>query len=165
MELSFSLSELNKKSAYRLESAGLYSFSFVTSQGKKYEIGFIQDMMISDEGVFQFFISTEDKFKTTLDKNVQQTIKVVIEQFFCNREAVLDYICDTADNRQAARSRLFHNWFETYMDKTKYYMRTLHAEMDGSDYYAAVLMRRDNPRYALMNEAIDRFVSDFQDKP
>jgi len=36
-----------------LESSGTCSFVFVTEQGKKYEIGFIQDLMISDEGVFQ----------------------------------------------------------------------------------------------------------------
>jgi hypothetical protein len=64
MELTFSLSELNRKSPYLLESSGGCSFTFVTEQGKKYEIGFIQDLMISDEGVYQFFISTEDKFKT-----------------------------------------------------------------------------------------------------
>ena len=33
--------ELNKKSPYTLESSGSYSFTFITTQGKKYEIGFI----------------------------------------------------------------------------------------------------------------------------
>ena len=71
MELTFSLSELNKKSPYMLESSGMCSFTFTTEQGKKYEIGFIQDLMISDEGVYQFFITTEDKFKTVLDRRIQ----------------------------------------------------------------------------------------------
>ena len=71
MDLHFSLSELNKKSPYLLESTGTYSFTFITGQGKKYEIGFIQDLMISDEGVYQFFITTEDQFKTVLDKKIQ----------------------------------------------------------------------------------------------
>ena len=48
MELTFLLSELNKKSPYMLESSGMCSFTFTTEQGKKYEIGFIQDLMISD---------------------------------------------------------------------------------------------------------------------
>lgn len=75
-----------------LESTGMYSFTFVTEQGKKYEIGFIQDLMISDEGVYQFFITTEDQFKTVLDKKIQQTVFVVIEEFFKNEGVVLDYI-------------------------------------------------------------------------
>ena len=57
MELTISLSELNKQSPYMLESSDMYSFVFTTDQGKKYEIGFIQDLMVSDEGVYQFFIS------------------------------------------------------------------------------------------------------------
>ena len=77
MELTFSLSELNKKAPYVLESSGMYSFTFITVQGKKYEIGFIQDLMISDEGVYQFFITTEDQFKTVLDGKIRQTVLVV----------------------------------------------------------------------------------------
>ena len=73
MELTFSLAELNTKSPYTLESSGSYSFSFMTTQGKKYEIGFIQDLMISDEGIYQFFITTEDQFKTVLDSKIKQT--------------------------------------------------------------------------------------------
>ena len=90
MELTFSLSELNKKSPYMLESSGMYSFMFITEQGKKYEIGFIQDQMISDEGIYQFFITTEDKFKTVLDRKIQQTVFVVIDEFFRNEGVVLD---------------------------------------------------------------------------
>ena len=98
MQLTFSLSELNKKSPYVLESSGSYSFTFITSQGKKYEIGFIQDLMISDEGVYQFFITTEDQFKTVLDNKIRQTVLVVIEEFFKNEGAILDYICATEDH-------------------------------------------------------------------
>ena len=79
MELTFSLSELNKKSPYMLESSGMYSFIFTTWQGKKYEIGFIQDLMISDEGVYQFFITTEDKFKTVLDRRIHPRFKAMTE--------------------------------------------------------------------------------------
>ena len=153
MELTFSLSELNRKSPYLLESSGGCSFTFVTEQGKKYEIGFIQDLMISDEGVYQFFISTEDKFKTVLDRKIQQTVLVVIE-----------YICATEDHRQASRDRMFHQWFETSMGKEQYCFRGMSIDIDGVDYFASVIMRKDSPRFAAMTEAIDRFIEDFQDK-
>ena len=73
-----------------LESSGMFSFTFITEQGKKYEIGFIQDLMISDEGVYQFFITTEDEFKTTFDRKIQETVLVVLEEFFKNEGVVLD---------------------------------------------------------------------------
>ncbi|MBQ8656528.1 MAG: hypothetical protein IJ527_05700 [Prevotella sp.] len=164
MELNFSLSELNKKSPYVLESSGMYSFNFVTAQGKKYEIGFIQDLMISDEGVYQFFITTEDQFKTVLDRNIQQTVFVVIEEFFKNEGAVLDYICATEDHRQASRDRMFHQWYTNSLAKEQYHLRNMSIDIDGTAYFASVIMRNDNPRFEAMTEAIDRFIQDFQDK-
>lgn len=164
MDLYFSLSELNKKSPYMLESAGMYSFTFVTEQGKRYEIGFIQDLMISDEGVYQFFITTEDQFKTVLDKKIQQTVFVVIEDFFKNEGVVLDYICAIEDHRQASRDRMFQQWYANSLEKEQYYMRNLSVEIDDTNYFSSVIMRYDNPRFKAMTEAIDRFIQDFQDK-
>jgi hypothetical protein len=164
MELTFSLAELNKKSPYMLESSGSYSFSFITTQGKKYEICFIQDLMISDEGVYQFFITTEDQFKTVLDSKIRQTVLVVIEEFFKNEGAVLDYICATEDHRQASRDRLFHQWYMNSLEKDLFHLRNMSIAIDGTEYFASVIMRNDNPRFEAMTEAIDRFIEDFQDK-
>lgn len=164
MNLTFSLSELNKKSPYVLESSGMYSFTFLTAQGKKYEIGFIQDLMISDEGVYQFFITTEDQFKTVLDRKIQQTIFIVIEEFFKNEGVLLDYICATEDHRQASRDRMFHQWYANSIEKENYWMRRMSIKIDEIEYFSSVIMRNDNPRFKAMTEAIDRFIQDFQDK-
>ena len=164
MDLTFSLSELNKKSPYILESSGMYSFSFITEQGKKYEIGFIQDLMISDDGVYQFFITTEDQFKTVLDNKIKKTVLVVIEEFFKNEGAVLDYICATDDNRQASRDRMFHQWYSNSLNKKDFCLRSMHLKIDEIEYFSSVIMRNDNPRFEAMNEAVDRFIEDFQDK-
>jgi len=147
-----------------LESSGMYSFSFITEQGKKYEVGFIQDLMISDEGVYQFFITTEDKFKTVLDRRIQQTVLVVIEEFFRNKGAVLDYICATEDHRQASRDRLFHQWYTNSLNRDEYCLRSMNVKIDDTEYFSSVIMRNDNPRFDAMTEAIDRFIEDFQDK-
>ncbi len=164
MELEFSLSELNKKSPYELASLGDYSFKFVTDQGKQYTIGFIEDAMISDNGVYQFFIKTEDQFKTFPDNKVRQTIFVVLEDFFKNEGVVLDYICETDDNRQAARHRIFHKWYSSALDKDSYSMRDLHIRYEGIDFYSSVILRKDNPRYNAINNAVDKFLDDFKDK-
>lgn len=147
-----------------LESSGMYSFTFITEQGKKYEIGFIQDLMISDEGVYQFFITTEDQFKTVLDSKIRQTVLVVIEEFFKNEGTVLDYICATEDHRQASRDRMFHQWFVNSEERDFYYLRSMNVKIDEIEYFSSVIMRNDNPRFEAMSEAIDRFIQDFQDK-
>lgn len=147
-----------------LESSGMYSFVFTTDQGKKYEMGFIQDLMVSDEGVYQFFISTEDQFKTRPDKKVQQTVMLLIDDFFKNEGVVLLYICAMEDNRQATRDRLFHRWFTSAVNKNEYSLRSISATVEDTEYFSSVIMRNDNPRFKAMTEAIDRFIEDFQDK-
>ena len=74
MSLEFSLSSLNEEVPYKLESSGLYSFSFVTEQGKKYEIGFIQDLMISDEGIYQ------NKQQSEVEKEIKSKRKALVYQ-------------------------------------------------------------------------------------
>ena len=120
--------------------------------------------MISDEGVYQFFISTEDQFKTVLDRKIQQTVFVVIEEFFTNEGIVLDYICATEDHRQASRDRMFQLWFANSPEKENYFMRNMSIKIDEIEYFSSVVMRNDNPRFEAMNEAIERFIQDFQDK-
>ena len=120
--------------------------------------------MISDEGVYQFFITTEDQFKTVLDNKIKKTVLVVIEEFFKNEGAVLDYICATDDNRQASRDRMFHQWYSNSLDKEDFCLRSMHLKIDEIEYFSSVIMRNDNPRFEVMNEAVDRFIDDFQDK-
>ena len=99
-----------------------------------------------------------------LDKKIQQTVYVVIEEFFKNEGAVLDYICATEDHRQASRDRMFQLWYANSLEKEHYFLRKMSVEIDGTEYFSSVIMKNDNPRFNAMNEAIDRFIQDFQDK-
>lgn len=50
------------------------------------------------------------------------------------------------------------------MGKEQYCLRSMSIDIDGIDYFASVIMRKDSPRFVAMTEAIDRFIEDFQDK-
>lgn len=102
--------------------------------------------------------------KTVLDRKIQQTVFVVIEEFFKNDGVVLDYICATEDHRQASRDRMFHQWYANSIEKDFYYLRSMNVKIDETEYFSSVIMRNDNPRFEAMTEAIDRFIQDFQDK-
>ena len=43
-------------------------------------------------------------------------------------------------------------------------MRKMSVKIDDTEYFSSVVMRNDNPRFEAMNEAIERFIQDFQDK-
>lgn len=162
--IQISLSNINLRAAYHVTSPENGQFVFTTDQGKTYKIGFIQDYMISDDGVYQFFINTEDEFKTVPDKRVRQTVMVVLEEFFRQKEVVLDYICDTGDNRQAARSRIFNSWFRLFANQNLFTLRPMSVKAEGIEFFAAVVLRNDNPRFSNIIDAIQQFEKQIKDK-
>ncbi|MBQ7869239.1 MAG: hypothetical protein IJ355_02745 [Prevotella sp.] len=162
--IQISLSNINLRAAYHVTSPENGQFVFTTDQGKTYKIGFIQDYMISDDGVYQFFINTEDDFKTAPDKRVRQTVMVVLEEFFRQKEVVLDYICDTGDNRQAARSRIFSSWFRLFANQNLFTLRPMSVKDEGIEFFAAVVLRNDNPRFSNIIDAIQQFEKQIKDK-
>ncbi|MDO4310993.1 MAG: DUF6169 family protein [Prevotella sp.] len=120
--------------------------------------------MISDNGVYQFFINTEDDFKTEPDRRIRQTIMVVLEEFFRQKDVVLDYICDTGDNRQAARSRIFSSWFRLFANQNQFTLRSMSIKAEGIEFFAAVVLRNDNPRFNNIIDAIQQFEKQIEDK-
>lgn len=162
--IQISLSNINLRAAYHVTSPENGQFVFTTDQGKTYKIGFIQDYMISDDGVYQFFINTEDEFKTAPDKRVRQTVMVVLEEFFRQKEVVLDYICDTGDNRQAARSRIFNSWFRLFANQNLFTLRPMSVKAEGIEFFAAVVLRNDNSRFSNIIDAIQQFEKQIKDK-
>ena len=104
-------------------------------------MGFVEDYMLLVENVYQFFLVPKTEAGTTRDAKIQQTITAIIEEFFAAQEVLLDYICDTKDGRQAARSRLFSGWFAKYPLRHQYTLRTMSVDFEGEAYYASVILR------------------------
>jgi hypothetical protein len=81
-------------------------------------------------------------------------VKVIIEEFFAQEEAVMLYICDTADGRQASRDRLFRAWFYSYVESEAYTMCTDTMTIDNVRYFSSILLRRDHP---MLIQVLDKF--------
>lgn len=164
MCLTLSLAKLNERTPYRLESSGLYSFSFITEQGKKYDIGFIKDLMIADDGIYQFFITTEDNFKTLPDKKIEETITIIIEEFFTNKDVALDYICSTEDNKQSVRHRKFRQWFNHCLKKEDFLCEDIIVTIDNITYYSSLIIPKTNSNIDQIINAKENFQALMNDK-
>lgn len=102
-------------------STNLYVFD--TSPDIAYEVTFRPSSYIfskhpafSDD-VFEFVIALKGGPKDRLpvsDPLVAGSIIKIFQDFFARRGVVAVYICDSSDNRQAARSRLFDRWYQQY---------------------------------------------------
>lgn len=155
-----SLSSINKTAPYQVWTENGYTFLFRTGDGVTYEIGFVEDCMISDDGdVSQLIISVVNGDASHRDSKIQDTVTAILEEYFKTDYSTLVYICDTNDGRQSFRQRLFSIWFHSYSEKDRFFHEYKELIIDGIGYYMAILSRKDNP---LLPDRLAAFESVFK---
>lgn len=162
--LKLSIENINSHSPYRIQLSGDGLFYFVTDEAQIYEVGFVEDHMITIDNAYQLFLIPKSGQNEYKDTKIQHTITAIIEEFFRFNDVLLDYICDTKDGRQAARSRLFTQWFNQYPYHHLFTLRAISVELDDVSYYASVIIRNTNPNYAECIAAIDAFEKEMKEK-
>lgn len=149
--------KINLRAPYRVRQVDDSVFAFTTKHGISYTASFVADVSFFDEGVYQFFLTKTSSRKGRKDDDISETVKVIIEEFFAQEEAVMLYICDTADGRQSARDRLFRAWFYSYVESEAYTMCTESMTIDNVRYLSSILLRKDHPVYIQVLSAFHDF--------
>ena len=149
-----SVDAVNLRSPYKVKQASDNVFLFRTRYGIAYSVGFIPDTSFMREGLYQFFIINESGKTSRADKEVFETVRVIIEEFFAQKEPVMLYICDTTDKRQASRDRLFKIWFHTYIMNDAYSMYSEQMTIDNVRYFSSIILRKDHPMH---NEVLSKY--------
>ena len=145
--IQLSAENINRTAPYRVETINDLSVSFVTDNEVCYDVGFYADNIFSIDGAYHFYISNADHKHAPNDPKVLATVIAVIEEFFRQEPMVMLYICDPRDHRQAARNRLYLTWFENYIDNSSYRLYSETVIYKSVDYYAGLIMRKDNPYF------------------
>lgn len=152
--INLSVEAINLRAPYKVEQVGDNIFLFETKQGIVYNVGFVPDTSFMDEGLYQFFLINTSHRTIRTDKDVFETVRVIIEEFFAQKEQVMLYICDTTDKRQAYRDRLFRIWFNTYILNNTYTMYNEQMTLDNIQYFSSIILRKDHPMH---NQVIATF--------
>lgn len=100
------------------------------------------------------------------DSKVRRTVLAIVETFFAINNTILLYLCETGDNKQSLRSRLFERWFNTY-NKRRYFtcMSSTVKDTEGVDNYVALIIRNDNPNFTEIINNYATTIQFFTDKP
>ena len=123
------------------------SFYFTTDFGLKYTISFMHENSFVQSGAFQFCINVEGAGRSPGDIKLRQTVFAIIEEFFAvNGKEVMLYLCETGDEKEGLRNRLFIRWFNIYEHRDLYIIRTAEGMLDGVKNFTALFSRKDNPR-------------------
>jgi len=91
-------------------------FLFKTSLGVQYVLELTKDNFgcnyFNNLYSLSFYHTNDTSNKVKIDIKIQATISTIIIDFLNNnKEALIHYICDSSDNRQYGRNRLFNTWF------------------------------------------------------
>jgi len=78
------------------------------------------------------------------DPGIFLTVECIIEHFFTNPDNILIYVCDVADKRELARSRMFNWWYLRAKNKSNYIKVADTIITDDADMYSAVIFKKDN---------------------
>ena len=89
----------------------------------------------------------------------------VIDEFFEQNPNILLYVCETGDDKQAARNRLFARWFRETEQATKYYFNNVEIDADGIENYAAIIVQKSNPELDEIIYKFNEVVETLQNKP
>lgn len=134
---------------------------FKTDYNILYSVAFELDDMLGLTA-YWFRITNRSGMKSPNDKKIQQTIILIIEEFFSKNPDILLYLCDTANEQQAQRDRLFLRWFNTYEQKKKYAIKTAIIFDEGVSNYVSLIVPVEHPQISDILETFDREISMFQ---
>jgi hypothetical protein len=99
------------------------------------------------------------------DPKVKASIVCLVEEFFLTNPDILLYQCETGDNRQAMRARLFTRWFNEYDKRERFCVKVSVLRDEDVDNYIALIVQKNNPKLKSILQDFDDFVGFFGAKP
>lgn len=161
MRKMLSSKHINETAPYRVEPTDKDGFyQFFTDGGVHYSIGFMEDDVLLTREAYQLIIANLNNHKSPRDRKVRDTIVAIVDEFFRNNNATLLYLCETGDNKQSMRSRLFEYWFSTYNRKALFTMMSSSiVDAEGVVNFVTIILRNDNP---YLSETIAEFTLSIQ---
>ena len=161
---TFNLTRLNFHSPYKVWAED-NEYKFITDYEVSYRIIFSPNNDIWKEGAYEFGIFNENQKISPNDPKVKGTVEAIIEEFFLTNPNILLYQCETGDNRQAMRARLFAKWFNEYENKSRFFIKVSVLHDDDIDNYIALIVQKSNPELNNILQTFNDFISYFSHKP
>ena len=155
------LERINASAPYKVEATEQRNFfQFFTESGVHYSVGFMEDDLLLSVCSYQLMVANINKQKSPRDSKVRDTIVAIVDEFFYQNNTTLLYLCETSDNKQKMRSRLFEYWFSTYSKKAFFTLISSSViDADGVINFATIILRNDNPQ---LKAAIAEFTETVQ---
>ena len=137
-------------------------YLFETEHGILYSVSFDEECNFNFPA-YWFNLTNLSQKKSPGDAKIEQTVICIIEDFFRQNPDVLLYMCSTANEQQAMRSRLFLRWFHGNEQQQAYYIKTAIVKGEGLSEYVAIILPRSHPQFRIIIQHFNNQVNLFND--
>lgn len=161
-----SLTQINAKAPYHVVWAEENkAFIFESDYGVEISVSFDVSWIISNPPAYELTIANHNHKPSPRDRKVRDTVGAIVEEFFRENQTAILYICETGDQKQAMRSRLFMVWLDKFNTNGEYEVLTASMNDEGVENYAAMILRKDNCHFAEYVAEFNDTVTTFNAKP
>lgn len=138
-------------SPYLLKEHDEYSFEFVTDQGIRYVLYFLDysamfaryPAIAAEVFMFNIDVIEGNPDERLRDDRIGLTVLQVFNLFFQKSQNVAVYVCDSMDNRQLSRKRKFDSWFWRYNDGSLIKEDDI-AVIEGNEVYNSMILHKQH---------------------
>ena len=156
---------MNKLDTERIDEYAPYKvemedgqYIFETDHDILYGVSFDEETMPGSLKAYWFNLTNHSQKASPRDSKIRATVILIIEEFFRSNPDILLYMCDSANNQQAQRARLFLRWFNGYEQRQHYYIKAVEVKgEDNTNDYVALIVQRTHPQF---DEIVARFDSE-----
>lgn len=129
-------------------------YAFRTDNDIIYAVSFKEEEFFSPIPAYWFDLMNRSQKASPNDPKVRETVVRIIVEFFRQNPDIMLYMCDSANDQQAQRNRLFLRWFTGAEQSKMFYIKTEKVIDEGTENFIAIIVPRQHP---YLNEIIARF--------
>ncbi|MBO5616299.1 MAG: hypothetical protein J5932_09350 [Prevotella sp.] len=119
-------------------------YTFKTDYDIVYAVSFDKEEFFSPISAYWFNLTNRSNKPSPNDPKVRQTVVRIITEFFQANPDILLYMCDSANDQQAQRNRLFLRWFSGERQSDMFCIRTAVINDEGTDNFIALIVPRNH---------------------
>lgn len=141
-------------------------YRFETDYGVLFAVEFKEEEHFGGLPAYWFGLYNRSQKTSPGDVKVRATVTCIIEEFFKANPDILLYMCDSADDQQAQRNRLFLRWFNSYARQQNFYIRSEMVRDEDEENYIAIIVQRSHPHLQTIISLFDSLIKQFnENKP
>lgn len=137
--------ELNLQAPYKIERQQDGKYTFVTISGVVYIAYFIEIPFGNGiEDVYSFSFETINE-PQAFDERIYATIFQILHEFFLNNQNSMLFVCDSNDDKESARLRLFDRWYKDQEVNDFILKYDKSVKLPDFDLHSSILINKKNP--------------------